>query len=435
VESDHLIQRFGRLNRFGTTKGEAHLVYTTPIEDRLVSTLKYLRSLGSDISCHNIWENQPPEEACSERPACARLEERLVDAWAQTTYRDYQMPNPVSPWLNGKEDSYPETELAWREDVSLLAGWRIGSDQIEDVLELYPVRPHERLREPTQRVLNKLAKLVATLGEEAARIDTIQVESDGSAKVRRLTEVVQFGGLEYRLLILPDKVGRLERGMFQAEKSVDGVNLDVADWGSVRRRFSVTTNTWTPLGGRDRTEPFEREVTRRSLAEFADDNNQRFPLVVREPEGERLLLYFSEAPQGKPKPHDVLLSQHQPAVARKARALIEQLGLASLADSFSSAGLKHDQGKHRELWQRAFGGCMDAPIAKSKAPINLRLLDGYRHELGSLVDSELDSDDLVLHLIASHHKSARRASGVALILDIDLKLREQPSVADEVSIL
>jgi CRISPR-associated endonuclease/helicase Cas3 len=62
--------------------------------------------------------------------------------------------------------------------------------------------------------------------------------------------------------------------------------------------------------------------------------------------------------------------------------------------------LHHDNGKWREIWQRAFGGDMEKPIAKSKSPINPRLLDGYRHELGSLIDAG-DSDDLVLHLIAS----------------------------------
>lgn len=50
---------------------------------------------------------------------------------------------------------------------------------------------------------------------------------------------------------------------------------------------------------------------------------------------------------------------------------------------------------------------MDSPIAKSKAPVNLKLLNGYRHELGSLVRAASDNDDLLLHLIASHHAGAR----------------------------
>jgi CRISPR-associated endonuclease/helicase Cas3 len=405
VESDRLVQRFGRLNRFGNSKGEAHLVYAPPKEDRLIATLEYLRSLRGDISCRNVWEHQPSEHACSERPACARLERRLVETWAQTTYPDYQMPEPVAPWLHGQQDDRPETELAWRADVSKLVEWGIADDQIEKILDVYPVRPHERLREPTARVLSKLADLVAALGPEAAGIAAIQVESDGSVKRRWLPKLVDVGGLEYKLLILPDTVGRLDHGMFRPEAGGAG---DVADWDSARRRFFINGDTWTPLGGELPTEPFERDLTRPSLADFASEHGLRPPLQVkRDVEGEESLLYFPEARQKKEKLRDVGLSEHQSAVAQKARALAEGAGLAAWADSFDRAGSMHDQGKHREVWQRAFGGDMDKPIAKSKAPVNLRLLDGYRHELGSLLDAGAESDDLVLHLIASHHKAAR----------------------------
>jgi CRISPR-associated endonuclease/helicase Cas3 len=405
VESDRLIQRFGRLNRFGTTKGEAHMVYAPPKEDRLLATLEYLQSLGGDISCHNVWEHQPPEDACSERPACARLETRLVEAWAQTTYPDYQMPEPVSPWLHGKQDDWPETELAWRADVQKLLAWEIGGEQIAKILECYPVRPHERLREPTVRVLSKLTDLAMALGPESAGVAIIQVESDGSVTPRWLPEIIEKGGIEYRLLILPDMLGRLDRGMFRPE--VGGVS-DVADWDSVRRRYWVSGSTWMPLGGPEPREPFERQVGRKSLADFAGEHGLRPPLQVkRDEEGEEMLLYFTGAPKDRPKLRDVSLSEHQCAVAKKARALAERVGLAAMADLFDRAGLMHDQGKRREVWQRAFGGNVDKPIAKSKAPVNLRLLDGYRHELGSIVDAGAESDDLVLHLVASHHKAAR----------------------------
>jgi CRISPR-associated endonuclease/helicase Cas3 len=384
-------------------------VYTPPKEDRLLATLEYLRSLSGDISCRNVWGQQPPEGACSERPVCARLEERLVEAWAQTTYPDRQMPEPVSAWLHGKQDDdWPETELAWRADVSKLIEWGIGPEQIEGVLERYHVRPQERLREPTKRVLSKLAELAAALGEEAARIAAIQVESDGSVKVRSLRKLVEDGGLEYKLLILPDTLGRLDRGMFRPEKGVDGVGLDVADWDSARRRYWVRGSTWTPVGCLGSKEPFEREFGRKSLADFADEHGLRAPLLVkRDDESEERLLYFTEAPKENPRPRDVRLSDHQSAVAKKARALAEGAGLTPFGEQFETAGLLHDKGKGREVWQRAFGGSMGKPIAKSKAPVNARLLDGYRHELGSLVDAGAESDDLVLHLVASHHKGAR----------------------------
>ena len=52
------------------------------------------------------------------------------------------------------------------------------------------------------------------------------------------------------------------------------------------------------------------------------------------------------------------------------------------------------------------------PYAKTCGGGNLRLLEGYRHEFGSLLKAEredlVDSTrDLILHLIAAHHGNAR----------------------------
>src|SRR5579872_7108620 len=65
VEGDRLLQRFGRLNRFGGGEGDAHLVYALPKDERLLATLEYLRGLDGDISCRKIWENRLPPEARS----------------------------------------------------------------------------------------------------------------------------------------------------------------------------------------------------------------------------------------------------------------------------------------------------------------------------------------------------------------------------------
>lgn len=406
VEADRLVQRFGRLNRFGTANGEAHLVYSPPKEDCLLRALEYLHTLGGDISCRNIWEHQPPREACSEQPKCARFEDRLVEAWAQTTYRDGEMPHPVAPWLHGQEDKVAETEIAWRTDVSKLAEWGIAKDQIEDILERYAVRPHERLREPARRVRDKLEELVGRLGEDAKETRVIQVGSDGSVDVVTLPMLIADDDLAYKLLILPDAIGALHHGMFRPERGSEAGGLDEADWGGTRCRYLVDDDGRKPLGQGEK-KPLEGDLSRSSLAAFAEQNGLRFPLIVREPDGDGMLLYFTEAAGKKRTSRDVLLSDHESAVAEKARDLAERAGLASMAEQFERAGLLHDRGKRRDVWQRAFGANTNEPIAKSKAPMNTRLLDGYRHELGSLVDAGEESDDLVLHLVASHHKGAR----------------------------
>jgi CRISPR-associated endonuclease/helicase Cas3 len=82
---------------------------------------------------------------------------------------------------------------------------------------------------------------------------------------------------------------------------------------------------------------------------------------------------------------------------------------------FDWAGRWHDAGKCRDIWQRAAGNTDgSAPLARTDA-LTPRALDGYRHELGSLIDAEdklpdhfaCGEKDLALHLIASHHGWAR----------------------------
>jgi hypothetical protein len=197
--------------------------------------------------------------------------------------------------------------------------------------------------------------------------------------------------------------------MFRPEPRADGPSeYDVADrepYGK-RRRFLIKENTWTqvPIG-----EVREDESDKSVLAEYAQEQGFKAPLIISEPddpEGGRLV-YFGELSGKKGVLRRVLLTTHQTAVEERARQLAAATGLNDLAEQFARAGILHDAGKARDVWQNAFGGSKDEPIAKSKAAVNLRLLNGYRHEFGSLIDARDEGDDLVLHLIASHHAGSR----------------------------
>jgi CRISPR-associated endonuclease/helicase Cas3 len=413
VEADHLIQRFGRLNRFGTAPGEAYVVFAPPKDERLTKTLEYLYSLNRDVCCRNIWEHQPPDDARSEKPSCARLEKRLIEMWAQTTYKDSAMPR-VEPWLRGKQSGPPETELAWRADIPFLTGWGLDAEDIQEVLERYPIRPHERLQEPAERVLKKLQELAEKMGEEGPKTKLLSVASDGSVRVVEISQLRRGPGgtsqedIEYKLLILPDTFGTLDRGMFRPDVPPEEKRYDVADEGeSPRRRYLIQSGSWKPIGRADDW-PLPSDSGRETLARFAREHGLRAPYLTRHPEEDWVLAYFVEAPKSRRPPEDVLLSVHQEAVAEKAKELAQRAGLGGFAPQFEGAGAIHDGGKAREIWRRAFTGKTEGPaLAKSKAPGNMRLLDGYRHELGSLVDAGDERDDLVLHLIASHHKAGR----------------------------
>ena len=113
--------------------------------------------------------------------------------------------------------------------------------------------------------------------------------------------------------------------------------------------------------------------------------------------------------------------------------------LCRLFHLLALAARLHDEGKRAVRWQRAFRAPIDGrPYAKTKGPIDFDILDGYRHELGSLPYVEAhedfkklssDDQDFVLHLIAAHHGFARPVIGTSGCDDappsiIDVRARE-----------
>jgi CRISPR-associated endonuclease/helicase Cas3 len=148
-------------------------------------------------------------------------------------------------------------------------------------------------------------------------------------------------------------------------------------------------------------------------------------VLARDAEGEiqsRIAVYqwrqSGPTEDGRSIGYEQSLAEHQACAEVKARALAERLGLTDwAAQVLIIAARLHDEGKRAERWQTAFraprGG---EPFAKTKGPVDQQILDGYRHELGSLFRAEqepefqaLDSEqqELVLHLIAAHHGQAR----------------------------
>ena len=95
-------------------------------------------------------------------------------------------------------------------------------------------------------------------------------------------------------------------------------------------------------------------------------------------------------------------------LGEQARAYAGKL-VPELEGIFETAGKSHDLGKGRAVWQRAMGRCPGNCVAKSFRPPAPKQMGGFRHELASLVDvvKDSDSNELTLHLVASHHGGAR----------------------------
>jgi CRISPR-associated endonuclease/helicase Cas3 len=428
AEADHLLQRFGRLNRFGdSSPGEAYLVFRKPSEkeNKLRDTLTYLRGLEGDVSCSRVWGNRAPAEACTDPPILALLEDRHVDLWAQTTYHDRFVP-PVASWLHGKQESEaPDAEVVWRSDVGLLTEWGIDPDQIQSVLEYFPVQAQEKLSEPASRVAKKLEEIQERIGAaEASKTLVIVVESDGKPSICRLAYLVaqtrkKQDYLGYKMLLLPDRLGSVPLGMFHSAASgEDAETLDVAEVATNPKRVRFLfkgdeSAARLPTKEARANSPVPNSRSRDVLAAFASDGGYKPALVIEHPTDDDACLVYFGAHSSKRSgiPREVSLPVHQANVAAEAKKLVSLVGLPSLEDTYEKAGNIHDSGKNRRVWQLAMGGTLENPIAKTKAPANLRLIDGYRHELGSLLDAvgQADGsfDDLVLHLVASHHAAGR----------------------------
>jgi CRISPR-associated endonuclease/helicase Cas3 len=433
--ADHLLQRFGRLNRFGAGTGEAYVVWSEKAapgkkrQDRdacLAMTREYLKRLpacdgGYDISPAALWRHRPGKDAMSVAPKRPPLLPWLLEAWALTSinHSEWRDLPAVEPWLHGAADDEPAAEIAWREDVELLA--RTTGDEIEAVLKAHRVRAHERLQEPAYRVSRKLSELAEAAGERPVII----VASDGSAEPLTLRQAAERS-VAYSLVLLPPGVGSLnDAGMF--ETASGECEYDVADLPEdtrlERARFRFYNDDgWkaTQIGVKNSI-PHETGALKLNVAELRRFGRER-GMVLREyvevdastgsPEGRETVAYYSVARSGK-RHGFVSFDTHTSAVQEAAAALNQKLGLgAGEAEALKLAAQFHDEGKKREVWQTAAGKPTADLVAKAPH-INWRLLSGYRHELGSLVKLELpagtDADvaDLALHLIAAHHGWAR----------------------------
>jgi len=215
VPLDSLIQRLGRVNRLGI--GSANVDLVVPArpdkEGKNVKVIGYLKSLprvGEDrYSVSPADLKNPPIEAFSDIATIIPLARHWLDMWSQTSIHDDDWPGrpEVAPWLHGVVEDLPETHVAWRDDVQWLAQEIVSDSDCARALEVYGIRPHEQLREPTGDIRDKLAKLAQIHGNSMSPV--ILLRRDGSLAWRgRLEGLLQNESerklsLKYSTILLP----------------------------------------------------------------------------------------------------------------------------------------------------------------------------------------------------------------------------------------
>lgn len=411
------------------------------------------------------------ESATTSAPWRPPFTTATLDAWSMTSLETHGGCPDVTAWLRGwpTEHDQPEATIVWRRwlpseekiasylDVArphLLEQLTTRSQAIREWL-VARVKELEKLRE-------RDIKAVSPYGEDAqldwrrsiGRVENspcvgLSIGIDGSAVPLRWSDLKQDAdrpAAQRRLpapgstLIVDSRLGGLDgHGILaatvndparawdeqspatDADKPEDAeadadTDIDAAVkpsrsrlslFAGVPRRFCVGTLP-------DLTAPRE---ARSDYVRLDYLDGDPLDLEATPPRGrwvERLRNAYADERSGDAE----ALADHQARVV----AQVDRFATAlKLSDSYRNvlrlSAAHHDDGKGVNLWQSAMGvDESDRPLAKTGHNRMAASLNGYRHEFGSFmavmhVDEfqrlEEGEQDLVLHLIASHHGRAR----------------------------
>lgn len=472
---DSMAQRFGRVNRYGDRSDtRIDVVYPKEIGKKDKKTGE-LKADAVDICRRKtllLLENLPTadegcfdaspwalsklsaiarQEAFTPAPTILPMSDILFDAWAMTSIRENMPGRPdVAPYLHGLADDLPQTSIAWRSELDLVASDPNPSRALQAIFTTHRIRPHETVSVNSYRVIEFLKEI--TKKRDSLRSTRIAILFSSQLVLTTIGELIDKPGPLNAdpTLILPASFGYLNRNgtldadALPSETSNDELPkwLDVADHAGYERisdsaprtRVIVkrTDDGWTakPLipGTSIATLPEQPFKTSTKLVNALRGDLYRAQFVQPiefNQEDEPLQCLVSLAPLlERPESQEQDLSLHVDRVEHFARLIAGKL---KFSDTFRKALIFaakwHDEGKKAALWQRYIGGpnSNGQPLGKSAMWCDPRKLSGYRHEFGSLLRLEHpqrhqtdcsmpvdpDTRDLALHLIASHHGHAR----------------------------
>jgi len=458
ISADHMVcdlstfesmaQRFGRVNRFGDCdETRIDVVYPREFDkkDKLAdarkATLELLQDLEGDASPLNLGKLDPNKRsaAFAPEPTILPATDILFDAWALTSIRQ-PMPGrpPVEPYLHGiAEWAPPETYVAWREEVEIVTGDLLEQYPPEDLLGDYPLKPHELLRDRTDRVFDQLQKLAEKHPQAPAWI----VDATDEIRTFSLSELANPSAtttaarrplikqIQYSTILLPPSAGGLAGGLLDGTSDqADDVADHWLDENRQKRRTRLFSDDRHPDG------PSEMALIRTIDTNPDADEFEPLELEARDEEEDGTLTRRARFWHWYARPRDaedttsastrpVTWDDHTNAVVERTTQIVSALKLPDeLKRAIILAAKLHDLGKKREQWQRSIGNPNPAEwYAKPGKPTNAprwqpQYGNSYRHEFGSLLDTQNEPDfqdlddnlqDVVLHLVAASHGRGR----------------------------
>ena len=520
---ESMAQRFGRINRFGELNDSTITVvcpnefpHTKKIQEaeKAVAkkekgaekklqealdkaaydvarekTMSLLMRLDDSASPASL-ESLPHHDrlaAFSPPPKMRQATSIQFDAWALTSIRKpIAARPPVAPYLHGEAEwQPPETHLVWREELDIIHDDLLAAYPPEDMLEDFPLKPHELLRDTSKRIAETLSKIIenylqsqqdehdlrpAWLVREGGSIRILDLLPQAnlldaykkSGKVRDKKEKEEIKRhkefltttIENATLILPASLGGMSsQGLFSADaKKMDG-DTDVSGIKNIRLRIRTASA--------DIPDEYASEfrLIRAIDTHYGENDNDG-----ESPTRYWLWLESEKTVNGEKRTsaQPETLMAHAKAVTANAVAIAQKLfPKNSAADEprwhrcLPFAAGKHDDGKNRLRWQQGIGNTIydqkdpNTIYAKSGGAMRPRnLAEDYRHEFGSLsaistaiknpqgVDLLAEFTDLerdvILHLIAAHHGRARPHFPENEIFDYSVTTDDLVDLATEV---
>jgi CRISPR-associated endonuclease/helicase Cas3 len=457
VPWERMVQRLGRVNRRpdpcrhvalidvfaakpekdaedGAEDGDKPALWRKPFDSgawpkgedgRLDASPGMLHRLKADLELKTFLEN-----AISEEPPRPALTKPLLEAWSMTSLAEHPGRPEVEPWLRGWVKEEPQTRIVWRRLLPVRRGDYEASRReavkktLQGFFEHAPPHLSEVLetltREVTDIVQTRARAASSTRSEEPSEAGPIAAvvlsprgDVEGVLFLEQLARIPSNVMLAGRTILVDSRLGGLdEAGLLAAKADKLPPTLDQEDgaWeaslvegaGFRVRKISAAVkpdDDWRiewrwPLDPEDDGEHGEEirvEVLRRAAATSGDA-----AIAKRAQE----------------------LAEHHEWAAHQATVIADGVGLREpYRKMLIAAAATHDAGKARDLWQRAMGAPRDGKIyAKTVGGGIPALLNGYRHEFGSLRGEQKDDclrdlpeevRELALHLIASHHGFAR----------------------------
>jgi CRISPR-associated endonuclease/helicase Cas3 len=453
VAWERMVQRLGRVNRRGGKQSRIEVIPASPKDRKkdaedwekrapdLLAPLSRLPDFdgGRNASPGAIAQlRSKPElqgllqKAQSPEPLHPALSRALVDAWSLTSVEHHTGRPDIQPWLRGWVEDEPRSTIVWRKFLPLRKGEEASKQEINEFFEAAPPHVSELLETETWRAVDWIiARAMATAkaarglkqdGPEENAVVLLMVDRKGRfeeaysiaklAELERKEKRKDRDGFEQRIagrmLVVSSRLGGLDReGMLSNAIAEYAPTVEESETWAEAANFRVRETT-EPLPIKDKKwKEFYRFAT-----EHADDGIELRWIVV-----EQLQAQGQTEESLAVARNEQALDEHQRQVAAAARKVAHALGLPSpYAEMLVLVAKIHDEGKNTNRWQRAFHAPPDKVCAKTKGPVNIRLLDGYRHEFGSLICAERNTElralptdvrDLAFHLIAAHHGNAR----------------------------